>query len=273
MARVSAWLNRGWGMSVFTMELRQILSYRMDFWLQFGGSLIAQFGVAWFLWAAIFRHQGVERIGMFSFPALILYYLMAPVMLKLIQGQEMGNISTEIYEGSLNRYLVYPVSYFRFKLTTSAAHSLVYAVQFILMAMLFTLFVGIPDPFCISPVSVLQSMLALLGAAYLHFVIVATIELTAFWADNVWSLVVIVRFATGLLGGAMIPLSLFPEWSQDMLLLMPFAYFVSFPLTCFLGLEGSASWINGMTVITFWSTCTTLIYAYVWSRGRYRYTG
>jgi ABC-2 type transport system permease protein len=266
-------LRRGWVMSALTLELRKILSYRADFWLLFIGGLVAQFGVAWFLWASIFQQQQLERVGDFSFPALMLYYLAAPLMLRIVQGYEMGSVSGEIYEGALNRYLIYAGSYFRFKLTTSAAHSLVFVTQFILIMLTCILFFGLPEPFHISTTSVLQCICVALCAAYLHFVMAAAIELTAFWADNVWSLVVMMRFATGLLGGAMIPLSLFPEWAQGTMFLLPFAYFVAFPLRCLLGLETSASWMNGMTVVLFWSVIMTMVYAYVWGRGRYRYTG
>ncbi len=266
-------LNRGWVMAVLTMELRKILSYRADFWLMFIGSLVAQFGVAWFLWTSIFAHTGVDKVGPFTFPALMLYYLAAPLMMRIVQGHEMGAISGEIYEGALTRYLIYPVSYFRFKLTTYAAYSVVFVIQFCIIMMIFALSFGIPEPFHITSAGVLQAVAIVICAAYLHFVMVSTIELTAFWADNVWSLIVMMRFASGLLGGAMIPLSLFPEWAQECLYLMPFAYFISFPLRCFLGLESMASWFNGMTVIVLWSLILTLVYAYVWHRGRYRYTG
>ena len=36
----------------------------------------------------------------------------------------------------------------------------------------------------------------------------------AFWADNVWSLMVTQRFVSALLGGAMLPLAVFPESAQ-----------------------------------------------------------
>lgn len=266
-------LNRGWVMAVLTMELRKILSYRADFWLMFIGSLVTQFGVAWFLWASIFEYTGVDRVGEFTFPALMLYYLAAPLMMRMVQGHELGAISGEIYEGALTRYLIYPVSYFRFKLTTCAAYTVVFITQFCIVMMIFALAFGIPEPFHIAPAGVLQALAIVICAAYLHFVLVSTIELAAFWADNVWSLIVMMRFATGLLGGAMIPLSLFPEWAQDGLSLMPFAYFISFPLRCFLGQESAVSWFNGMTVVVLWSLMLTLVYAYVWHRGRHRYTG
>jgi ABC-2 type transport system permease protein len=255
------------------MELRKILSYRVDFWVQFLGSVVAQFGVAWFLWRAIFDHRQVDRIGVFSFPALMLYYLAAPLVRRMIQGAEMGNMSDEIYEGTLNRYLIYPVSFFRYKLAAHAAHSAVFVLQCILVVALFGVLFGIPGEFTLSPASVLQTVVCVLLATYLYFVIVSTIELTAFWADNVWSLVVIVRFATGLLGGGMVPLSLFPDWAEGLLSLLPFAYFIAFPIRTLFGLVPVAQWWLGLGVLGMWSVLMTGLFCLVWEKGKYQYTG
>ena len=47
----------------------------------------------------------------YTFGALMLYYLMVPLVERVVNGQEMGFMSGEIYDGGLTRYLLYPVSY------------------------------------------------------------------------------------------------------------------------------------------------------------------
>lgn len=262
-----------WTLSVFTMELRKIISYRMDFWINFLGSLLAQFGVAWFLWRAVFEQQHLTRVGEFGFTALMLYYLAVPLLNRAIQGGEMGNISAEIYDGSLNRYLVYPVSFFRYKLAVGAAHSLVFLIQLAVVLMLYLLLFDLPAEFSITPLSVACGLGSILMGAYLYFVLVAAIELAAFWADNVWSLVVIMRFLTGLLGGVMLPLSLFPESLQPLLNALPFAHFVWLPARTLFGLSSPQQWLASLPVLLLWSGLATLAYVALWRRGQYRYTG
>ncbi len=259
--------------SVFTMELRRILSYRVDFWIQFLGSIAAQLGVAYFLWRAIFDQRDIERIGEFSFPGLMLYYLLAPLIGRTIRGAEMGSISEEIYEGTLTRYLIYPVSFFRYKFASHLAYTSLFLAQAGAAMLLFGIFFGFPDDFVFSPTSLFVAIVSCVLATYLYFALIASIESVAFWADNVWSLVVIVRFATGLFGGAMIPLSLFPSWAQELLVFMPFAYFISFPVRTVLGLNAPEAWIRGLLVLIGWSCAATLVLGVVWNRGKYRYTG
>ncbi|MCE9614706.1 MAG: ABC-2 family transporter protein [Lentisphaerae bacterium] len=255
------------------MEIRKVLSYRMDFWSQFLGSLLAQFGVAWFLWQAIYTTRGVDHVGAFSFTGMMLYYLAAPLAARMVQGGEMGDISEEIYNGTLTRYLVYPVSFFRYKLAAATAYVCIFAAQFALVMTLFAFTIGIPSEFSLSPASVAGGLACLLVAAYLNFVLVATLELIAFWADNVWSLVVIMRFLTSLLGGAMLPLALFPDWAHALLYRMPFAYLIAFPVETLLGLTSPARWVSGMLVVTAWAVVCTLLYRLVWERGQHQYSG
>lgn len=266
--------GHGWWMtSVFTMELRKILSYRADFWVQFIGSLAAQFGVAWFLWKAIYTARTTDTVDLYSFKGMMLYYILAPLTMRIVRGGEMGHISEEIYEGTLNRYLLYPVSFFRYKLAANLAHSLVYALQFAIVLSCVAAWIGMPVEFAPSPASIARGIVTIMVASYLHFVMMSTVELTAFWADNVWSLNVILRFLTGLLGGAMIPLSLFPAWAMGVLYSLPFAYFVSFPVLTLLGLESGYAWTAGAAIMAIWAILLTLAYVAVWDRGKHRYTG
>jgi ABC-2 type transport system permease protein len=262
-----------WPLAVFSMELRKIFSYRMDFWIQFVGSLAAQFGVAWFLWKAIFAYQGTARIGAYSFAGMMLYYVAAPLVARTVQGAEMGNMSLEIYEGSLTRYLVYPVSFFGYKLAANCAHALVFLIQFTVVMLLFASIIGIPPEFDVNVAGCAQAAVTMVLSMYLYFTIVSTIELSAFWADNVWSLVVIFRFLNGLLGGAMIPLSLFPQWSQHWLSVLPFGYLIYFPVQSLLGQLDGAAWLRGLGVLTLWSLAGTGAYVWLWRRGKYQYTG
>ncbi|MFW5774845.1 MAG: ABC transporter permease [Chitinivibrionales bacterium] len=266
-------LNIRWLWAVYSMELRKILSYRADFWIQFLGSVAAQLGVAYYLWKAIFDHRDVKQIQEFTFAGMMLYYLVAPLIGKAVQGADMGTISQEIYEGSLNKYLVYPVSFFRYKLASQASYTTIFLVQFAVAMVLFNFLIGVPDGFTISVYSIIGAVVSIGVAAYVYFVTVASIEMVAFWADNVWSLVVIVRFATGLLGGAMIPLSLFPDWAYAVLRFLPFSYFISFPVRTFLGLNSPLVWAQGMVILIIWAILITALASVVWSRGKYHYTG
>lgn len=258
---------------VFVQELRRIFAYRVNFWIQFLGGLAAQFVVAWFLWKAIFVHEQAQRIGEFTFGSMMLYYLLVPILGRAVRGSEMGAMAQEIYEGSLNRYIIYPVSFFAFKLTAHLAHTAVFLVQGLVALGLFLVLFNAEVGIAVSGRDLFLAATAVLSATVLHFALTSLIELLAFWADNVWSLVVIVRFTTGLLGGAMIPLSLFPGSMHAVLRRLPFGYFMSFPVRCLMGKETVGRWMEGMGWTALWLAVFLSLYVIVWNRGKYKYTG
>ncbi len=262
-----------WVRQVFSTEIRKAIAYRFDFWMQFVMSIFAHVGAAYFLWKAVFDYKGVDSMRGFSFTGLMLYYVMVPLISRMVYGPGLGLIAREIYDGSLTRYLIYPVSFFSFKYIQYFANTIIFFLQFIIATVLFILFIGIPSEVHFSLFSILMGVIVVFCAGFMAFTLSALVEMTAFWADNVWSLLVMIRFAVGLLGGAMIPLSFFPAKAERFLHYLPFTYLASFPINTFLGKISFYEWTKGISIILFWSAAFLLLSRLVWHRGKYRYTG
>lgn len=262
-----------WVLSAFKMEWRNILSYRFDFWVNFVGTSLIQFGVAYFLWSSIFSKSGITSIKGMSFQMLMLYYVLAPLALRATSGLQMSFMSDDIYTGGLNKYLLYPLSYIRFKLVTQYASTLFYLLQFLLVFILYRVFFALPAEVTINLLYSLTFILAILAGSYLYFMLASIFEMISFWADNVWSLMVMLRFVVSLFGGLMLPLSFFPEWSQQILNILPFRYLVSFPIQIFFGQLSVNQIISGFGVIFMWSVVLTVITKMVWSKGNRQYSG
>ena len=261
-------------LQLFTMEIRKAFAYRTDFWLSFVVSTFAQFTVAWFLWKSIFTYTGKGTIGTYSFSSLMFYYLLAPVISRTVFSGNFGDIAGEIYQGTLTRYLIYPVSFFRYKLTVHCANAAILLSQLLLIIGVVVLFVpSFAAEYSISLPHIIQGVATTLAAAVLYFIFTSWLQLVAFWADQVWSLTAIVRFIISLLGGSLIPVAMFPETMQPVLKLLPFAFFAHFPLQCFLGNVPLSQWIQGMGIMTLWGVCFGTVYAFVWHRGNLSYTG
>jgi len=259
---------------IFSMEVRKAFAYRTDFWISFVVSTLAQFAVAWFLWKSIFTYTGKVTIGTFTFPSLMFYYLLAPVISRTVYGGNFGDIATEIYQGTLTRYLVYPVSFFRYKFIVHCANASILVTQLVLIITAVVLFFPtFTAAYTVNVPHVLQGMVTTIAAAVLYHLFASSIQLVAFWADQVWSLSAIIRFITGLLGGGLLPIALFPETLQPLLKILPFSFFVHFPLQCFLGNITMMQWVHGLMIMTLWGTVFGAFYAIIWHRGNISYTG
>ncbi len=262
-----------WIKQVFSIEIRKAIAYRTDFWLQFIMSVFANVATAFFLWKAIFTYNNATTMRGYSFSGLMLYYFMVPVISRMINGPGLGMIAHEIYDGSLTRYLIYPISFFKYKYTQYLANTVIFFLQLVIGIILFALLFEIPADVILSPSSFFLGITAVLAAGLLAFSISTLLEMVAFWADNVWSLLIMVRFAVGLVGGAMVPIVFFPEKIQTILNYLPFRYLAAFPINCFIGKISFLQWQQGMLTILFWSLFCTTFAVIVWNRGKYKYTG
>ena len=126
------------------------------------------------------------------------------LFLEQCEGTVGGDISDEIYDGSLSRFLVYPVSFFYFKYFSTLARSTIAGFQLLVVLGAFIFLIGIPDDVGMTPLSVIMGFSAILVSSTIYFSMSAGIQLMAFWADQTWSLQVMLRLISGILGGALV---------------------------------------------------------------------
>jgi ABC-2 type transport system permease protein len=235
---------------------------------------VAQLGVLWFLWAAIYAGRGKAVIGGYTLAGMIVYYLAATLLGKVIRGREFETfIAQDIYEGGLNRYIVFPARYFPFKYAQHLGRMAPQAVQMVLFAGLVLFVIDVPAEMRPTIGAVAMTAAAVALANLLHFILSFPVQCVAFWADNVWSLEVAKRLIVGLLGGAMVPLTTFPREVQQVLYVLPFRLFADVPVRTLLGEIGPAEWVMHMGAGLGWCVGFGLLARLVWDRGRLQYTG
>jgi ABC-2 type transport system permease protein len=262
-----------WWRFVVAMEFRKILAFRTDFWVTFLGQTLVQLLIARALWQSVFAAQGTAVMQGYTLSTMTLYYLIVPIGTRMLTGENIGFISREIYDGSFTRYLIYPLSFFQYKTLTYLTHSLFYGIQLILLFSVFNVFFS-EEPFTLLKFSALLQGTALFLIASLAYVMMAaSVELLALWADNIWSLMVMMRFFTSFFGGGFIPLTFFPDWGQRLLELTPFPYFVSLPVRTILGLSTTQEILAGTFILTVWAMFFWLLSRFIWARGQKLYAG
>jgi len=262
-----------WKMAIFAMEWKKLFSYRMTFWVTFLGSTLTQLLIAYFLWDAIFSSLGVDQIKGHTFKHMILYYLLVPIMFKTISGHEINILANDIYEGSLNKFLLYPLSYFKFRLIGQYANSFFYFIQLVLALSLFSLFFRLPLSVNISLESLAMTFVTVVLASYTYFVIAASLEMLAFFVDNVWSLMIMLRYVVFLLGGALIPLDFYPMWAQEVLSYLPFSGFLYLPINTLSGNVELLVWLKQMGILACWAIFFSYVSKRIWKKGTKQYTG
>jgi ABC-2 type transport system permease protein len=260
-----------WFLEIFLMECKRVLSYRIDFWFQFGVIVCTEISIAYFLWSSIYGHQNVVSLGGYTFEQMLVYYAMIPFVVRLVKSSDDFNISREIYEGGINKYLIYPISYTVSKLIERAAFSTMAIAQMLIGLALLSFFIPITDHLTLQSFTLCLVFCSV--SFVLYFLMSFFLEMFAFWFDSVWSLGVMLRFITMFLGGAMIPVSLFPESVQTLLMYTPFPYLFSGPMRVLMGQAGIVEATQALLMTCAWIVPMLFACRLVLSRGLRNYSG
>jgi ABC-2 type transport system permease protein len=261
-----------WWRHVISLEFRKILTYRTEFWVTFLGQALIQLVIARSLWAAIFEQQKVTSMNGFTLPMLTLYYVIVPIGSRILTGENIGFLAREIYEGTFSRYLIYPLSWFQYKSLTYFSYSLFYSLQLAVFYCGYRIFLagGLNLP---ELGNLFLGIGLFLVSSLVYLLLSTAVELLSLWADNVWSLMVMLRFFSNFFGGALIPIAFFPEWSQKILSYTPFPHLVSLPARTIMGITTSQEIFHGLMVIGIWMVILSVVVKAVWSRGQKGYSG
>jgi len=259
---------------VASLEARTRFSYRVDFWINAVVGFAVEMIVVWYLWDAIFATTGEAEIGGRDFDRTVAYYLAALLLGRFVRGRDLeGTISTDIYEGGLNRYLMFPTGYRRFKYAQALGRQAPVLLQILLFGIIAVPLLGVRPEVRIDAPHALMAAASVLVANLLHYLVTFPLFCVAFWADNVWSLIVGHRLLGQILGGYMLPLSTFPLWSQRVLELLPFRFYFDFPARVLLGEIGFSEWALGMCVALGWCCVFAVVGNVIWKRGLHQYSG
>jgi ABC-2 type transport system permease protein len=259
---------------VVGLEARKRMAYRADFWIQSFGVFLAEVGLVWFLWQALFREAGTPVVAGWDLDSTVLYYVAVILVAKLVRGNDLDgdSVSNDVYEGSLSRYLLYPAPYVGLKYAQKLGALWPALVQFVLFGAVFPFFLA-GGAFRPTLASVGMGLGSILVGNLLYFLMTWPLHGIAFWADNVWSLIVALRLSSGLLGGTMLPLSVFPDWSQPWLAALPFRHCFAEPVLALLGRTSPQAWLATTAIGLLWCAVFAAAGWAVFARGRYRYTG
>jgi ABC-2 type transport system permease protein len=239
-----------------------ILAYRLNFLLMVIGPALVFFFIKYNLWSAIYGLKPDSQIQGYSFQTMIIYQAYVMIVGLMGQGHTSMDLSEDIRLGRISSYLIYPFDFWQFH--TAA----------------FLAFQGIQIPICVLTLGLLrltellpevglQSILLGVGftlmVSLLWFALQYLCGLMAFWLEETWILRVILLIISQFLSGAVIPLELFPEQIQRLLVFTPFPYLTYIPVKIFMGQATNLT--SGCLILGIWILVTWGLAAFVWKRG------
>ena len=189
-----------------------------------------------YLWKAVFATSSSSRIKGMGYGDFVAYYALMFIARGFSSMPGMTrDVSVDIKDGLLNRYLVRPMSYLWYQVTYRMAHKVVF---WMVAAVTFPpIFWFLRGYFVHSP-SALEwgaFLLSLVIAFWIGMLFSFLIGLLAFWFLEISTFLFVIMTIEFFLSGHMIPLNLLPANLQPFLTYMPFGYEGYWPCMILLG--------------------------------------
>jgi ABC-2 type transport system permease protein len=222
------------------------------------------------LWIALFKATAQTQINGFSLEAYLSYALWAAFTSRITSTWMYEyRMINEIDSGSINSLLVRPLSFFEYYLSQFLGYKFITSVFSLLVPLGICWWMGFPIYLNRLP-EVLALITYYLVLVQLLSFIVAT---TAFHLNRVTSFTVTKNLALWLLSGELVPIDLFPENIQKILLSLPFANAVYVPVGYLTGRVSESTMRNGWLNTTLGILVLSAIAAVAWRQGLRKYAG
>ncbi|HEC78501.1 MAG TPA: hypothetical protein ENI34_05080 [candidate division WOR-3 bacterium] len=221
------------------------------------------------LWDSIFTE--VNFIGDYTNIKIVTYYILVILLRDVFYAGVNYEIANDIREGRLSNYLVKPYSYFGHSLSIKIGANIQYIpMTVVILAIFDQLFLKkffFPSVFS----NYLYFFIVLFLSFILSFLLTFTISLTAFWIEEISSLQTFLDIIVPISAGALLPLSLFPEFLQKFFSFLPFKYLLNFPIETYLGNLMPSEIFVGIFVEAVWIIVFCFSAYFLWRAGTKKY--
>jgi ABC-2 type transport system permease protein len=265
MTKIREGVNRHIG--IVAAAVKQEMAYRFNFFTAILGALLTM-ALLYYLWSAIYHSATSMEM---SYQALITYVCLGQAFSFARPGQRrvLVRIGLGIRRGDVVLDLIRPTDYQLLTFSETLGAYLMEIAMVSLPSYLLALLVfGIDPP--ASSEAALGFVISLMGALFLVFSLDFLVGMMAFWTFSVWGLGYAKIAVLDILAGTIIPLTLFPEWLQRIVLALPFKGMAYTPLAIYVGeIEGSGIWTSILGQFA-WGVGLVLLTRLLWLRRRRR---
>lgn len=186
--------------------------------------------VQYMIWTAVYGTK--TDIGGVGLNQMLTYYGVSTLIGYLTMDFADWNLQMLIRTGKYITFALRPMHHRFFALSQKVGHRVLgFVFEFLPVLFIFVVLFRIN----LIPVSFFWSLLSIVFSFLMTFYINYCIGLAAFWLINNSGLRNIIYGLSSVFSGALIPLTFFPQWMQNIVFYLPFQYTIYVPSMVFLG--------------------------------------
>jgi len=225
-------------------------------------SAILRLLITYYFWLAVYENNdSIKGIG---FQSMLTYIVVAMIIEQYVSGVGDG-LARQIKDGSIVLELLKPYHMLNkmIALDIGSKISSFFRATLPIIAIAF-LFLSLSFPTSI--VTYLYFIISFALGVLIGAQIDLMIGIVAFWTVNVWGVRVLREAIIKFFSGALIPLSLFPNWFQDVSLFLPFQAMVYIPTAIFTGqIHDTNQIMSSIGLQLFWLISMYALLRFLWS--------
>jgi ABC-2 type transport system permease protein len=254
---------RGWVdlyLTMFRIAILNNIQYRVANYFYMIG-MLAEPIIYLVVWSTIAREHGGE-VGGFTPGAFAAYYIVWTLV------RQMNIIFTpygwegRIRQGELSAMLLQPIFPIHHDIALLAGWKVVVIIMWLPIAAVLTLL--FPPELSVTPIDILVFAIAIWGAYLVRTMIYWILGMAAFWTTRTGPLFELVITAELLFSGRLVPLSLMPEWAQQVADLLPFKWTFGYPIEALTGHLPPAELFGGLAFQLLWIVIGAIGVRLVW---------
>lgn len=253
------------------MGINDAMQYRLNFMLGLI-SIIFPITIQIYIWNAVYYGKTDSVVYGFSYKQMILYTLLSAIVSKFVASDGFeGEINQDIKDGGLNKYLIKPVSYSKYRLSCSIGKKTPQIITVTIMIIAVLIVSSLVLEQTLEPLRIMVFFISICFATLLNLLHVYCISAAAFWVSDAGSFFHIASLVVNVFSGGVFPLEIFGSTLNRIFNYLPYKYTIYYPVTIVNGRLESARIIEILGLQIFWIVVLILLSKVFWKIGMKKY--
>lgn len=232
------------------------LAYKFEVYSNILMQTIIMIASAYF-WKALFKNADVVQ-GV-NVNTMLVYTVVSSMISIVLSSDVEWRIMRSVNKGTIAIDMMRPINVFSIFFAEDIAKLISLFFQNLLPVFIIgSLIIGVPKPasfmaFCLFLVSLIM-------AFFINWFIAVMFGMISFWAFEMSAIFQVKKHLIRLLSGSIIPIWFFPNWLQNVLNALPFAYLYQLPLDIYIGKATDTDIVRGMLVQFTWLAIVAVMF-------------